>query len=779
MKIQHVVVAILILAPNARLPDAAGQTLTTLWWFCSVTGESGGCADGIGPEGGLVQGNDGYFYGTTYSGGTNDLAEGGGGTVYRIGSVGALTTVHMFAGPPAEGKWPAAGLLQARDGYFYGTTYYGGTYNNGTVFQMTSEGSLTTLYSFTGGSDGGLPHGALVQATNGDFYGTDENLGDTDDGTVFQITSEGTLTTLYQLGSLPTDGILPDVGLVLGSDGFLYGTTYSGGTNDDGTVFKITTQGTLTTLYQFGGTATNGNGPAFAALVQAADTNFYGTTDYGGTNNGGTVFQITSEGTLATLYQFGGLATDGLSPEGGLIQASDGNFYGTTSQGGTNNQGTIFKITPQGSLTTLYQFGNSDGADPIAGLLEGSDGYLYGTTASGGPLHDGSVFKIDVGLGPLCTNSISPTNAVFAAGGGSNTVSVTASNGCAWSATSNAGFITITAGSVGEGDGTVSYFVAPNPNAIAQTGSMTIAGQTYTINEAAAPCNFLLLSSSATFTAAGGSDSVTVTANGTSCIWTAISNNAFILVDSGSIVSGDGTVSYSVAANTNASEQMGTITIAGQTYTVFEEGAPSCTYALTSAGANFGAAGGSCNVGVTAANGCAWTASITNSWITVTAGSSGSGTGTLSYSVAANTSAASRSGTMTIGGQTFTVNQLGANPVTYSFSTPVQTLKTKLNKKTGVTTTNCTVAVKLVVANTGTTATAKSTVLLWLDQGCTFNPSVGLAPLTEKVSALKEGKSHTIKVKTKKLTEDLAGTFIFATDAGHNILASVEVPSSE
>jgi len=147
--------------------------------------------------------------------------------------------------------------------------------------------------------------------------------------------------------------------------------------------------------------------------------------------------------------------------------------------------------------------------------------------------------------------------------------------------------------------------------------------------------------------------------------------------------------------------------------------------------------------------------------------------------VATNTSATSRSGTMTIGTQTFTIDQAGTTPVTYSFTNIKQTLKTDLDKKTGVTTTNCTITVDLVVQNTGTTEAAKSSVLLWLDQGCTFNPSVGLPSLTEKVKALKTDKSVTIKVKTKKLVGDLAGTFIFATDADTNVLASVEVQSPE
>ncbi len=218
--------------------------------------------------------------------------------------------------------------------------------------------------------------------------------------------------------------------------------------------------------------------------------------------------------------------------------------------------------------------------------------------------------------------------------------------------------------------------------------------------------------------------------------------------------------------------------------TVFEldvgGGGTNCTFSITSKSANFSAAGGSCIVGVTASNGCAWTATSNDpSFITINSGSSGSGSGTVGYTVAANPGTA-RSGTMTIGGQTFTVDQTGVAPVTYSLSSVAQTCKTKtkINKKTETTnaTTTCTVAFDLVVSNVGATSNPKFSVLLWFEQGCTFNPTVGPAPLSKKVSALKEDKSDKIKVKAK-VNGDQAGTFVFATDTENNVLAFVEVPS--
>jgi uncharacterized repeat protein (TIGR03803 family) len=244
----------------------------------------------------------------------------------------------------------------------------------------------------------------LVQGSNGNFYGMTSGGGTNGDGTVFRISSAGNLTTLYQFGGLPTDGRDPyGARLVQGSDGYFYGAAHNGGTNDVGTVFKITSQGTLTTLWQFGNDATNGQYPA-GGLVQASDGYFYGTTYEGGTNGDGTVFRITTNGTLTTLWQFGGNPTNGQNPyAAGLVQGSDGNFYGTTIQGGTNNYGTVFRITTNGALTTLWQFssgGTTNGTSPEAGLAQGSDGDFYGTTEYGGTNNVGTVFKLFVHLNP-------------------------------------------------------------------------------------------------------------------------------------------------------------------------------------------------------------------------------------------------------------------------------------------------------------------------------------------------------------------------------------------
>src|ERR1039457_138860 len=282
-----------------------------------------------------------------------------------------LTTLYSFcsqSGCP-DGDAPYAGVVQATNGDLYGTTLYGGTNGtntSGTVFKITPGGTLTTLYSFcsqTGCPDGDASYAGLVQAANGDLYGTTYGSGANGDfGTVFKITPAGTLTTLYSFCSQSgcTDGAHLAGGLVQAANGDLYGTTVLGGANDAGTVFKITPGGTLTTLYSFcsqGGTScTDGAGPQ-AGLVQAANGNFYGTTESGGrAHGGGTVFKITPGGTLTTLYRFCSQSgcPDGSDPVAGVVQAADGDFYGTTSGGGASNGGTIFKITPGGTLTTLY-----------------------------------------------------------------------------------------------------------------------------------------------------------------------------------------------------------------------------------------------------------------------------------------------------------------------------------------------------------------------------------------------------------------------------------------
>jgi uncharacterized repeat protein (TIGR03803 family) len=373
--------------------DLSG-TVTTLHSFSG--------SDGSGPSAGVIQGRDGNFYGTTNSGGAE-----GDGTVFKMntaGTVTSLTTLYSFTG--GDGYLVRGGLIQGSDGNFYGTTDVGGANGaTGTVFKMDSSGTLTTLHSFTG-SDGVYPNYCkLVQGSDGNFYGTTQGggTGGTGFGTVFKITPSGVVTTLHSFAK--ADGSSPAAGLTKGSDGNFYGLTTFGGPMDDGTIFKITPSGTFTMLYSFAGT--DGQFP-FGPVIQGSDGNFYGTTIQGGANGPGTVFKLNTSGvmpTLTTLHSFVG--SDGAQPQGGLVQGSDGNFYGTTTTGGpghdaNSGSGTVFKVTSLGALTTIHSFAGSDGAVPDGELTLGSNGDFYGTTSQGGASFNpvtfasgyGTIFKI-------------------------------------------------------------------------------------------------------------------------------------------------------------------------------------------------------------------------------------------------------------------------------------------------------------------------------------------------------------------------------------------------
>ena len=375
-------------------------TLTTLYRFVCYQNV---CPDGAGSKAGLVQTTNGGLYGTTYGGGAN-----GYGTVFRITPGGTLTTLYSFCSHSGctDGADSFARLVQATNGDLYGTTYNGQGIDYGTVFKITPSGTLTTLHSFcsqTNCADGSGPVAELVQAANGSLYGTTAYGGAGGSaGTIFKITPSGTLTTLYSFCSQPycRDGENPVVGLVQAANGDFYGTTPNGGANGHGTVFKITPAGTLTTLHSFKA-STDGAVPS-GGLVQAANGDFYGTAVGVGANNFGTVFKITPGGTLTTLYRFCSQAncTDGSGPSGGLVQATDGDLYGTTEYGGANGVGTVFRISPGGALTTLYSFcfltqsGCTDGNEPYTGLVQDTNGDFYGTTGD-------TIFRLSVGLGPF------------------------------------------------------------------------------------------------------------------------------------------------------------------------------------------------------------------------------------------------------------------------------------------------------------------------------------------------------------------------------------------
>lgn len=384
----------------AAASAASAQKFTTLANFDVANGQS--------PTAALVQGLDGDLYGTTASGGLFSS-----GTVFKITPAGTLTTLYNFCSLPscADGADPSAALVLGTDGNFYGTTVNGGSANEGTVFKITHAGVLTTLYSFcvqTGCADGANPLAPLLQGDDGNFYGTAAYGGTNEWGTIFKMTPQGTLTTVHAFDA-NTDGSNPFGGLVQGWNGEFYGTTVSGGGSGGGTIFSLDNAGSFAVLFTFGFGPT-GEFPV-AGLVQDANGNFYGTASYGGDYFFGTAFEITPWGSLTVLYMFTG-GSDGSYPLA-LWEATDGNFYGTTESGGlfnnqcnnTNGCGTLFRISQQGTLTTLHSFCSrrncADGNDPGAGLIQATDGNFYGTTGEGGSGSAGTVFSLSGGLGPF------------------------------------------------------------------------------------------------------------------------------------------------------------------------------------------------------------------------------------------------------------------------------------------------------------------------------------------------------------------------------------------
>jgi uncharacterized repeat protein (TIGR03803 family) len=380
--------------------SSGGATVQTVYSF------QGGPADGQDPLGGVTQGNDGNFYGTTFVGGNSE-----GGTIFKVTPGGAETVLYQFQDSSSDGVYPSSAPVLGDDGNLYGTvagtadvTSTTATANNGTVYKITPAGVFTSLHAFTGGADGFAPN-ALIKGSDGNFYGTTEystvssSTGAPGPGTVFKITPAGVLTTLHTFtgSSTSSDGAYPLSGLVQGSDGNFYGTTLYGGAHNIGLVYKITPSGTVTQLYSFTGGA-DGYKPA-APLLQGSDGNFYGSTVQGGvgangSGSNGTVFRITPGGALTTLYAFTD-GPDGAFPVNGMVQAADGNIYGTTDSGGGNGGiGALYKISPAGVVSPVYDF--SSNPTSASALSLGSDGSLYGTTGGGGSVGGGMVYKLQL-----------------------------------------------------------------------------------------------------------------------------------------------------------------------------------------------------------------------------------------------------------------------------------------------------------------------------------------------------------------------------------------------
>jgi len=366
----------------------------------SFSGNSGANPGASPNNGTMIQGSDGNFYGTTLSTGAN-----GYGTVYKMTPAGAMTVLHSFASGTADGGAPYGGLVEGIDGNFYGVTYEGGANGDGIFYQITSAGGFTLLHSFAGGtSDGAVPYGDLVQATDGSFYGTTSSGGSSGNyGTVYKITTGGSVTLLHVFTGGTGDGSAPQAGLVQGTDGYFYGTTTAGGTSSDGTIFRVGSSGgsTYSLLHSFAGGASDGSLP-YGALVEGTDGLFYGVTNNGGASSGygyGTVYKVTTGGAVTLLHIFTSTGQDGEYPQTALVLGSDGNFYGTTNEGGAYGDGSAFSVTSGGSLRIQTSFPYSSGYGtyyPSIGLVQGQTGYFYGATQGGGSnRYYGALFALE------------------------------------------------------------------------------------------------------------------------------------------------------------------------------------------------------------------------------------------------------------------------------------------------------------------------------------------------------------------------------------------------
>jgi len=378
-------------------PDQSlAQTFTELYAF----NNAGDLSDGGWPEAGVVRDAAGNLYGTTFFGGLGtecDIDVAGFGVVFKVDPTGNESVLHAFGGR-RDGWNPTAGLVLDSAGNLYGTTLLGGVHGFGVVFKLDSSGNETILHSFSRGMDGANPNAGLSQDTSGNLYGATQYGGRgcarQGCGTVFRVSTSGRESVLYQFRGI--DGASPLGGVVADASGNVYGTTWLGGLYGFGTVFKIDSNGTETVLHNFSA-ASDGANPMGSLVLDAAG-NIYGTTSAGGDLYFGTLFMIDPGGNETVVYNFTG-GNDGAYPYSNLILDTQGNLYGTTSQGGCCGQGSVFEFS-NGTLSTLYSFSapingvNSDGQNPMGGVTADANGNLYGTAVSAGSWGWGSVFEL-------------------------------------------------------------------------------------------------------------------------------------------------------------------------------------------------------------------------------------------------------------------------------------------------------------------------------------------------------------------------------------------------
>jgi uncharacterized repeat protein (TIGR03803 family) len=379
------------------LAAASAQTPSLLYSFDPIH-------DGVFgpfPQSVMAQGPDGNLYGTTDTGGANLM-----GGVFMVTPSGAETKLHDFTS--SEGTHCNMGLTLGKDGNFYGACYTGGTNNEGELYRITPSGVLTILHSFTNlNGDGAAPNAPPIQASDGNFYGGTIGGGAHGDGVIYKMTPAGVVTIVHSL-MYPAEGGSIGGALVQGKDGNLYGTTEEGGG-----IFKFTSSGKYAVLHVL--SSSDGEVP-FGALIQGADGNFYGTTSLGGSGGDGTLFKITPTGAFTVLHNFDPTVDGQGDPWDGLLQATNGSYYGASFRSGLsgqNSDGGLFKLTSKGVYSSLYLFDGTVGANPSSALIQHTNGLLYGNTQNEAGFNGGSVYSLNVGAKPFCAlmNNLGPIGA--------------------------------------------------------------------------------------------------------------------------------------------------------------------------------------------------------------------------------------------------------------------------------------------------------------------------------------------------------------------------------
>jgi uncharacterized repeat protein (TIGR03803 family) len=380
----------LVLAFALSPVSARAQTFTVLYSFT-------GGFDGANPYAPPILDSAGILYGTTSAGGSSLWCATGCGTVFTINSAGDESVLYSFAGD-LDGETPLYGpMVRDGAGNLYGNTVNGGRNGAGTVFRL-SPANKEIMVSLSGVTGPEGPTGGLAADTSGSGYGTTTNGGDGcvpyGCGTVFKIDRAGQVTVLHSFQGGAADGLNPFAGVIRDRAGNLYGTTFIGGPNNAGTVFKVDSTGKETILHAFND---SDGRELFGGLVRDNAGNLYGTTESGGPTSAGEVFKLDPSGNLTVLYSFcsqSGCA-DGFAPFGTLIRDGSGNLYGTTLAGGDTFNGTVYKLDTSGTLTVLHSFnGTTDGAQVLSGLTFDKAGNLYGTASFGGAYGYGTVYKI-------------------------------------------------------------------------------------------------------------------------------------------------------------------------------------------------------------------------------------------------------------------------------------------------------------------------------------------------------------------------------------------------